>query len=1276
MKKIVWMLSSCFLLITCSQAFSDVDSSYWADSIIKKWTNSGIISGYSDGSFRPNGQITKAELVTIINKINNDTANTIKRPSKDINLSDWYCEDMAIALKNGIVNLDSDGNLNPKSVLTREDALTIIAKLFNVKYTGNVGRELSKFSDASKIKQEYAPYIAGMVKEEYINGNNGKLNPKDEITRAEIVAVLDNIIEEICTNGRISNKRINGNLILNGENISLSNVQVDGYIYALDGAKNGNIVFNNVYATKGVISKKNNIISYNDGTKKNDNLSNIEEERKSSKIQFVTITYSETGWTNEAVTATLKFQDKSMKVINNSGKNKYKFKENGEFTFICMDEDGNEYRYTAKVNNIAKKDLKIQLDIKDNTSSAEITVKVLKNEAPIKSMYYMAGSHSLEETLTLGTIIENNIFNVSETDTYTVAVKDEAGNETKQEFSWKNTAIYMINVKQNMGGTITPGSIEAQHNGDATFTVTPDGANGYYLADVIVDGISKGPITTYTFTNVREEHTIEAAFRLYKYDIEVIQGVNGKIEPETSQIEYGGSQKFNIIPNEGYEVADVLVDGVSLGAVTEYEFVNIKEKHTITAKYKIKTYSIVVEHSSNGKIEPGTTVVEHGSDITFFITPDMGCEIKNVIVDNASLGPTLAYTFKNVSSSHTIVAVFEEIPYVGALDTVQLGDNVYATIYDDFSCIIYGLGETDNYSINTKPLGFYADQIKNITVKLGITRIGDGIFDNCLNVENIILPSSVTYFGAYAFANCEKLVEVVIPDTMDEIKEGTFYNCKSLERIIIPDSIKIIGNDAFNGCHSMETKTLSKNLEIIGDRAFKDCRGLIDSITVPEGTTKIGHEAFMGCTLLASLDIPNTVEFVGNKAFNDCGTLKNITFKNRRKVDKLGRGWFPNGGDYREAAVGNNYVVTRTTFTITVQDTRKGTITPKTLNVKKFENQEFTMNPDRGYEVENIIIDGTPIGSANNYIFVDVNSTHTIGATFRPTTYKITYKLNGGIVDNVNPSTYTILDSITLNNPTREGYNFVGWTGTGITNPADKVLISDAVGDRVYEAQWKPIEYQILYALDGGTANNPSTYNIETATITLEEPVKPGYEFVGWTNDVYLVPTKPIIIRTGSMGDRIYTANWTLATYTITYNLDGGSEVENPLTYTILSNDIVLVNPTKLGYDFVGWSGTGLNSPSDNVVITKGSYGNREYTAKWSPRVYSIAYDLDGGSLEGTNPESYTIESPQMTLKNPTKDGYEFIGWTGTDIATMSTGVIIKQGSYGNRSYVANWQQL
>ena len=114
--------------------------------------------------------------------------------------------------------------------------------------------------------------------------------------------------------------------------------------------------------------------------------------------------------------------------------------------------------------------------------------------------------------------------------------------------------------------------------------------------------------------------------------------------------------------------------------------------------------------------------------------------------------------------------------------------------------------------------------------------------------------------------------------------------------------------------------------------------------------------------------------------------------------------------------------------------------------------------------------------------------------------------------------------------------------------------------------------------------------------------------------------------------------------FTIKYNLDGGSvSIRNATTYKLLDKDIKLNNPTKEGYTFAGWTGTGLDSPTIDVVISGGSLGNREYTATWAPYQSKITFNLDGGSL---NTQSMTAEyGTSVQLPTPTKNGYTFDGW-------------------------------
>ena len=303
----------------------------------------------------------------------------------------------------------------------------------------------------------------------------------------------------------------------------------------------------------------------------------------------------------------------------------------------------------------------------------------------------------------------------------------------------------------------------------------------------------------------------------------------------------------------------------------------------------------------------------------------------------------------------------------------------------------------------------------------------------------------------------------------------------------------------------------------------------------------------------------------------------------------------------------------------------------------------------------------------------------TITAQWTVNQYTITYDLDGGTAEG-NPDTYTVeTDAFTLKNPTRPGHTFTGWSGTGLTGEDNLTLTipKGSTGNRSYTAHWSLNTYSITYDLNGGTASgNPTSYTVESATITLNQPTKTGYTFTGWSGtDLTGEDNLTVTIPAGSTGDRSYTAHWSLNTYSITYDLDGGTASGNPDFYTVESSTITLNPPTRTGYTFIGWSGTDL-SGSDNLTVTipTGSIGNRSYTAHWSLNTYSITYDLDGGTAFG-NPDSYTVESAAITLNEPTKAGYVFTGWSGTDlVGEDNLTVTIPAGSIGDRRYTAHWE--
>ena len=152
----------------------------------------------------------------------------------------------------------------------------------------------------------------------------------------------------------------------------------------------------------------------------------------------------------------------------------------------------------------------------------------------------------------------------------------------------------IINVTVGLGGFVFPsGQISITPGSSQTFTITPN--TGYKIKDVKVDGVSVGAVSTYTFSNVTSDHTIEASFEAITFTITASAGSGGYISPSgTVTINYGESKTFTITPYSGYKISNVKVDGVSVGAVSKYTFQNVTANHTIEASFEKEINQIVI----------------------------------------------------------------------------------------------------------------------------------------------------------------------------------------------------------------------------------------------------------------------------------------------------------------------------------------------------------------------------------------------------------------------------------------------------------------------------------------------------------------------------------------------------------------------------------------------------------------------------------------------------------------------------------------------------------
>ena len=362
-----------------------------------------------------------------------------------------------------------------------------------------------------------------------------------------------------------------------------------------------------------------------------------------------------------------------------------------------------------------------------------------------------------------------------------------------------------------------------------------------------------------------------------------------------------------------------------------------------------------------------------------------------------------------------------------------------------------------------------------------------------------------------------------------------------------------------------------------------------------------------------------------------------------------------------------------------IKDANYEIITKYNETVTGLDNPDIDGYDFNGWELE----DGTDFDPDTTKITDDT----TIVPKFTQKTYTISYELNDGTLAEENPSTYTIeSNDISLNKPTKFGYTFAGWTGTELTAKVENVTIAKgSTGNREYTANWTPSDYTITYNLNGGTATeNPDTYTIESDDINLNKPTKFGYTFTGWTGTELTDKTEDVLIAKGSKGNREYTANWTPTVFTITYQgltQEEETALNNPTEYTIETQAITLNNPqdrrdsdNDLTERFVGWREN--VSVSTNITIPA-ELENKIYEAVWvevDPDVYTVTYNLNGGTVSTENRTSFT-KYDTFTLNNPSKRGYTFSGWTGSNGTTPETTVTVSTGTRENLSYEANWTE-
>ena len=226
--------------------FRDFDRTAWYAEAVSAAVDNGLLYGKSSSIIDPNGDMTRAEMAAIINRSFGCYKTADISQYKDVAKSKWYYKDVALAVQMGTYNGRSSSSMAPDAPISRQEAMTVVARALELDYDAYEKTDLSAFSDRDKISAWALPYVRSMVGAGYIHGRGKILAPLDNITRSEFAQIFYNIIGTYIVSKGTYDKDIKGSVLVRTDDVTFKDMTVDGDLIIGCGAADGKIVLDNV----------------------------------------------------------------------------------------------------------------------------------------------------------------------------------------------------------------------------------------------------------------------------------------------------------------------------------------------------------------------------------------------------------------------------------------------------------------------------------------------------------------------------------------------------------------------------------------------------------------------------------------------------------------------------------------------------------------------------------------------------------------------------------------------------------------------------------------------------------------------------------------------------------------------------------------------------------------------------------------------------------------------------------------------------------------------
>jgi len=518
-----------------------------------------------------------------------------------------------------------------------------------------------------------------------------------------------------------------------------------------------------------------------------------------------------------------------------------------------------------------------------------------------------------------------------------------------------------ITATSGTGGTISPsGMVSVQQGNDQSFTITADTANGYRIQDVLVDGISQGGISNYTFSNIQANHTIQASFTLNTYTLIVSPSANGtvNVSPDQASYSHGTVVTLTAVPNDGYSFSNWTGD--LSGGQNPISVIMDADK-TLSASFSLVppvVHTITATAGANGTISPeGTITVNDGDDALFIFTSNEGYHVENVLVDGVSVGALSSHTISNVTSDHSIHADFAINTYTLTITPPQNGSvevSLEQTAYDHGTALTITATPDAGYEFSD----WTGDLIGNPNPA---SLVMDG--NKTIGAAFALIPPTIYTISATHSAGGD-----ISPNGTVNVTEGSeqtfLINASTGHHIqdVLIDGISQGTVSSYTFTNISGNHTIHVNFEI-NQYELNIETPENGSISVEPSGNSFAHG--MVVTLTAA---PSN----GYSFSHWTGSLSG----SQNPIPLVMDSDQSVGAVFTEIPPSITHIITATAGP-------NGTITPEgNVTVAGGDSATFVITPDTGYQIEDVKVDGVSIGAVSAYAFDNVSNAHTISATF------------------------------------------------------------------------------------------------------------------------------------------------------------------------------------------------------------------------------------------------------------------------------------------------------